>query len=102
MNMNSYKCCQLNTTESKRTTELLYLLKLLAEENRLKILCLLRQGELCVCEILEHFDLSQSLVSHHLITLKEALLVSDRKEGRQVFYSLTKRGQKIVTNIFAL
>lgn len=102
MNMGSYKCCQSNTKEFKYISKLSNLLKLLAEENRLKLLCLLKQGEHCVCEILEHFDMSQSLVSHHLIDLKEAGLVSDRKNGRQAFYSLTKKGQKVISTVFAL
>lgn len=102
MNMCSYNCCQPNTNEFKEVSELSNLLKLVGEESRLKLLCLLRQGEHCVCEILEHFDMSQSLVSHHLADLKGANLITDRKNGRQVFYSLTKKGQKITNNIFSL
>ena len=102
MNMYSYKCCQPNTVEFKKTSGLSRLLKLVGEESRLKLLCLLQQGEHCVCEILEHFDMSQSLVSHHLSDLKDAGLIKDRKKGRKVFYSLTKKGQKTTTTIFSL
>lgn len=102
MNMSSYKCCQPNTTEFKQILNLSSLLKLVGEESRLKILCLLRQGEHCVCEMLEHFDMSQSLVSHHLSDLKDAGLITDRKDGRQVFYSLTEKGQKVTNSIFSL
>ena len=102
MNMNSYKCCQSNTTKFKQVSNLSRLLKLVGEESRLKLLCLLNQGEHCVCEILEHFDMSQSLVSHHLSDLKEAGLINDRKDGRQVFYSRTEKGQKVTNNIFSL
>lgn len=100
--MSSYNCCKQNTSEFKQISHLSALLKLVGEESRLKLLCLLRQGEHCVCEMLEHFDMSQSLVSHHLADLKEVGLVSDKKEGRQVFYSLTKKGQKVTDTIFDL
>ena len=102
MNMSSYNCCNLNTSEFKQISNLSFLLKLVGEESRLKLLCLMRQGEHCVCEMLEHFDMSQSLVSHHLADLKDAGLIQDRKKGRQVFYSLTTRGIKITNNIFSL
>lgn len=102
MNMCSYNCCNPNTSEFKQISNLSSLLKLVGEESRLKLLCLLRQGEHCVCEMLEHFDMSQSLISHHLSDLKEAGLIIDRKEGRQVFYSLTSEGKKVTNNIFSL
>ncbi|MBD3279752.1 MAG: metalloregulator ArsR/SmtB family transcription factor [Candidatus Pacebacteria bacterium] len=102
MNMNSYKCCQPNTSKFKQVSDLSHLLKLVGEENRLKLLCLLQQGEHCVCEILEHYNISQSLASHHLSDLKKAGLITNRKDGRQVFYSLTKKGQKLTNSIFSL
>jgi DNA-binding transcriptional ArsR family regulator len=71
------------------------------EESRLKILCILRQGQHCVCEIMEHVGLSQSLTSHHLKDLKEAGLVSDKKTGKQVNYSLTKKGKQITDLLFS-
>ncbi len=91
MNMGSYNCCVPETKEFTQVSSLSTLLKLVGEESRLKLLCLLHQGEHCVCEMLEHFDMSQSLVSHHLSDLKEAGLVSIRKDGRQVHYSLTAK-----------
>lgn len=100
--MSSYNCCNPSTSEFKQISNLSSLLKLVGEERRLKLLCLLRQGEHCVCEMLEHFDMSQSLVSHHLSDLKDAGLIQDRKEGRQVFYSLTTQGKKVTNNIFSL
>ena len=100
--MSSYLCCQPNTDEFIQVKHLSNLLKLVGEENRLKLLCLLSQGERCVCEILEHFDMSQSLVSHHLSDLKVADIIQYQKKGRKVFYSLTKKGKKVTNNIFAL
>ena len=60
----------------------------LSEETRLQILELLRSGEHCVCELTEALDLGQSLLSFHLKTLKEAGLVTDRREGRWMYYAL--------------
>lgn len=64
--------------------------KALCEEVRLKIIGLLIPRELCVCEIMEYLNLSQSSVSHHMKILKQAGLVNDRREGKWVFYSLNK------------
>nr|NIQ55727.1 winged helix-turn-helix transcriptional regulator [Gemmatimonadota bacterium]NIR38017.1 winged helix-turn-helix transcriptional regulator [Actinomycetota bacterium]NIS32583.1 winged helix-turn-helix transcriptional regulator [Actinomycetota bacterium]NIU65809.1 winged helix-turn-helix transcriptional regulator [Actinomycetota bacterium]NIW29359.1 metalloregulator ArsR/SmtB family transcription factor [Actinomycetota bacterium] len=68
--------------------EALRLFQALADENRLRIVTALLDGERCVCELMERLDLGQSLLSHHLRTLKEAGLVSDRRDGRWVHYSL--------------
>ncbi len=65
----------------------------MAEENRLKIFCLLEKGRCCVCEMHKPLGMSQSLLSHHLADLKEAGLLEDRKRGREVHYSLTKKGE---------
>lgn len=102
MNMCSCNCFQLKNKDSQQITALSTLLKIIAEENRLKLLCLLNQGEHCVCEILTHFELSQSLISHHLADLKEAGLIKDRKDGRKVFYSLTNQGKKATETVFSL
>ena len=64
------------------------LFQALSDEKRLRILALLASGEHCVCELTEALELSQSLLSFHLKTLKEAGLVADRREGRWVYYSL--------------
>lgn len=60
----------------------------LSDENRLRIVDLLRNGERCVCELQDALDLGQSLLSFHLKTLKDAGLVFDRREGRWAYYSL--------------
>jgi ArsR family transcriptional regulator len=67
------------------------LLKVIAEENRLKILCSLKKGELCVCDIWENLDLPQNLVSHHLKVLRKAGLIVSRKEGLNVMYSRNEK-----------
>ena len=59
----------------------------LLEPQRIKILRLLRGGELCVCNIEHALGIPQNLVSHHLRVLREAGLVSARREGQFVHYS---------------
>lgn len=100
--MNSYSCCSSKSAESKNISIVVSLLKLVAEENRLKLLCILRKGSHCVCEMMEHLHLSQSLISHHLKDLKEAKIVVDEKKGLRVYYSLTKKGEKIINSLFTL
>jgi ArsR family transcriptional regulator len=55
--------------------------------QRIKIIRLLRGGELCVCEIERSLGIPQNLVSHHLRVLREAGLVSAQREGQFVHYS---------------
>lgn len=74
--------------------EAVTLLKGFADETRLKILCLLREGEVCVHQIVEELDISQSGVSHQLRILRDARLVLPRKEGRHVLYRLADRHVK--------
>ena len=64
------------------------LLKGFSDVTRLKILCLLREGEVCVHNIVEVLNISQSGVSHQLRILRSAQLVRSRKEGRHVYYRL--------------
>ncbi len=61
----------------------------LADPTRVRMLNLLvRNGELCVCDVQAHFDLSQPTISHHLSVLKRAGLVSSRQVGRWAFYEI--------------
>ena len=96
MNMYSYKCCDKQTPESGNIIDQLDLLKLIAEENRLRLLCILINGEHCVTELLGHVKLSQSLVSHHLADLRKAFNVTSEKRGREVFYRLSPRGANLL------
>lgn len=60
----------------------------LSEPLRIKVIELLQERELCVCELCNSLGISQSKLSFHLKTLKEAGLVSSRQEGRWIYYSL--------------
>jgi ArsR family transcriptional regulator len=60
----------------------------LSDETRLFILERLRRGERCVCELTDALDAAQSRLSFHLRVLKEAGLVTDRREGRWMYYTI--------------
>ncbi|MGE0581891.1 MAG: ArsR/SmtB family transcription factor [Steroidobacteraceae bacterium] len=64
------------------------LLKALANERRLQVLCLLAGGERSVGELNELLDLSQSALSQHLAVLREEELVRTRREAQMIYYSL--------------
>jgi ArsR family transcriptional regulator, arsenate/arsenite/antimonite-responsive transcriptional repressor len=67
-------------------------LRALGDEKRLRILALLAGGERCVCDLTDALGAGQSLLSFHLKTLRDAGLVTDRREGRWVHYSLSEAG----------
>ncbi len=102
MNVRSYKCCQPEKKEAEKIEDISALLKLLSEKSRLKLICVLRQGECCVCEMKDYFDMSQSLTSHHLSDLKQEKLVDSRREGRRKYYFLTPKGKQVSDLIFNL
>ena len=60
----------------------------LSDETRLRLIELLRAGEQCVCDLTDSLETSQSRLSFHLKVLKEAGLVTDRRDGRWVYYAL--------------
>lgn len=63
--------------------------KAAADPSRIKILRLLREGELCVCEIMTALDRPQSSTSHHLSILRDAGLIKERKDGKWSHYRLS-------------
>lgn len=71
--------------------DFLPVVKALSDENRLRALCALKQGELCVCQIIELLGLAPSTVSKHMSILRQAGLVRGRKEGRWMHYRLPER-----------
>ncbi len=75
----------LSTDKAQRMAEFF---SLLGDANRLRILSVLAQTALCVCDLAAALDMSESAVSHQLRTLRAMRLVSYRKQGRNVFYHL--------------
>jgi ArsR family transcriptional regulator len=62
----------------------------LSDEIRLEVIDLLRDGERCVCELTEALDIAQPRLSWHLRTLKDAGILTDRREGRWIYYALAR------------
>ena len=69
---------------------LLNTLKGLSDETRLRIINILYEKELCVCDIMEALKITQTKASRHLTYLKNAGLVSDRKQAQWVYYSINR------------
>lgn len=67
-------------------------LKALADDKRLRILMQLADGERCVCDLTGALDAGQSLLSFHLRTLRDTGLVTDRRDGRWVYYAISPDG----------
>lgn len=63
--------------------------KIFADSTRVKILYVLLCSEMCVCDIAQLTNMTQSAISHQLRTLKQSQLVKSRREGKTVFYSLS-------------
>ncbi len=68
--------------------KLVHVFKALSDETRLRIVKLLEQGELCVCDIVAALDMAQPKVSFHLGVLKESGFILDRKQGRCIRYRI--------------
>lgn len=98
---NGAECCDLIDThddivakvlDAMPAEELLYdlaeLFKVFGDSTRIKILCVLFEAEMCVCDIAALLNMSQSAISHQLRVLKQAKLVKNRRDGKTIFYSL--------------
>ena len=74
--------------EETELYDLAELFKVFGDSTRIRILFVLSSAEVCVCDLAETLNMTQSAVSHQLKILKQAKLVSSRREGKSVFYSL--------------
>ena len=74
--------------EEDRLIDLAELFKIFGDSTRVKILYLLLEAEMCVCDIADSLQMTVSAISHQLRILKGASLVKYRREGKTVFYSL--------------
>ena len=76
-------------TQEEKTAKMC---KALSDVNRVQILHLLQSGEKCACALLEDLQVSQPTLSHHMKILCDAGLVTGRKEGKWVHYSICRYG----------
>lgn len=73
------------------------LFKALGDEARLKLLHLVKDAEVCVCDLVELLGMPQGTLSHHLSVLQQAGLVTARKEGRWNYYTATAAAKEPLT-----
>ncbi len=81
------------TTDSQTLEEIIAILKALSDQNRLRILDVLMNGVSCNCELNDRLGLPPNLLSHHLRVLREAGLVTSRRDvidGRWIYYEVDK------------
>ncbi len=101
MAMNDVDCCEQvfvheelvklvneGMPEEDELYDLAELFKIFGDSTRIRILFVLFEAEVCVCDLAEVLHMTQSAVSHQLKILKQAKLVNARREGKSVFYSL--------------
>jgi ArsR family transcriptional regulator len=94
-------CCALRSLAplpARHQAGIVRLFKALSDPTRLEIVRLLRAqaGETCVCDVVDHFDLAQPTISHHLKVLREAGLVTQRRIGIWSFYGLHPESSKLL------
>lgn len=75
--------------------------KALADENRLRIIMMVKDKEACVCQIVEVLGYAPSTVSNHLSILKGAGLIESYKQGRWIYYHLPKEPSNVVNDALA-
>jgi DNA-binding transcriptional ArsR family regulator len=75
------------------------LMKVLSNRDRMMLLCQISQGEMCVSELEEHLDIHQPTLSQQLTVLRNEELVETRREGKQIYYSLSNHVALEVMNV---
>ena len=83
--------------EKHQYAEKAEIFKVLSDSNRLQIIDMLSCGEMCVCKILEKFDITQPTLSHHLKVLADNGIVTSRKEANWIHYKLNDEKMKEIT-----
>lgn len=79
---------KLDMPGEERLYDLAELFKVFGDTTRIRILYVLFESEMCVCDIAELLNMTQSAISHQLRQLKQARLVRSRREGKAVYYFL--------------
>ena len=87
-----------NMPDEETLYDLADLFRIFADSTRIKILYLLFESEMCVCDIAQLLNMTQSAISHQLRALKQAKLVKNRREGKTVFYSLADDHVRTIIN----
>ena len=111
MAMNDVECCdfyQVHEDVVKAVTakmpdedelyDLAEIFKVFGDSTRIKILYVLFESEMCVCDIAQLLNMNQSAISHQLKILKQSRLVKSRRDGKAVFYSLADGHVRTIIN----
>lgn len=72
--------------------------KAFCDENRIRILKMLRSGEKCACKMLDELNVTQPTLSHHMKILCDSGIVLGRKEGKWMYYSISAEGAKVAVD----
>lgn len=83
--------------EKQKYIEKAEMFKVLSDSNRLQIIDMLSCGEMCVCKILEKFNITQPTLSHHLKVLADSGILVSRKEANWMYYKLNDKKMKEIT-----
>lgn len=75
--------------------------KAFSEPTRVRIIAALRQSELCVCELADALELGQSTLSMHLQVVRQAGLVTTRKQGKWIYYGIESSQAPLIDTLFA-
>lgn len=81
----------------ERKTALIF--KAFCDENRIRILKMLRGGEKCACRLLEELNVTQPTLSHHMKILCDSGIVVGRKEGKWMHYSVSAEGARVAADL---
>jgi len=84
----------------KNYKEYAVLMKALGDETRVKIFHMLSKGELCACNILEKFHITQPTLSYHMKILSESGLIESRRDGVWMKYSINKNTLDLFKKLF--
>lgn len=84
--------------EEEELYDLAELFKVFGDSTRIRILFVLFEAEVCVCDLAEALNMTQSAISHQLRILKQSKLVKSRREGKSIFYSLADGHVRAIIN----
>ena len=95
-----YEAVQMNKTMPEETEleDLADLFKIFGDSTRIRILFVLFETEVCVCDLAKALNMTQSAISHQLRILKQNKLVKNRREGKSIFYSLADDHVRTIIN----
>ncbi len=79
--------------------DLILAARALSDPTRVRVLLALREEELCVCELCDALDLTQSTLSTHLQVVRKANLVTTRKEGKWSYYAITPAAKRLLASL---